>query len=106
MSRVLELSDEEYTRLEQAARQRGSTIDELVRSWINGMSAFPSDRKVREAQARWAALGESVAQPTLDELRAHPLLRVAGVFNSGSPGLADLHDEIIAEEALNLIARR
>ncbi len=58
MSRALELSDEEYTRLEQAARQRGSTIDELVRSWIDGMSAFPSDQKVREAQARWAALGD------------------------------------------------
>jgi hypothetical protein len=101
MSRVLELSDDEYTRLEQAARQRGSTIDELVRSWIDGMSAFPSDQKIREAQARWAVWGESIVQPTPDELRAHPLLRVAGVFNSGSSALADLHDEIIAEEALN-----
>ena len=101
MSRALELSDEEYARLEQAARQQGSTIDELVRSWIDGMSAFPSDQKVREAQARWAALGESIVQPTPDELRTHPLLRVSGVFNSDSPGLADLHDEIIAEEALD-----
>ena len=32
MSRVLELSDEEYARLEQAAQQQGSTIAELVRA--------------------------------------------------------------------------
>jgi hypothetical protein len=101
MSRVLELSDEEYARLEQAAREHGSTIAELVHRWISGMAAAPSEQSIVEAQKRWAMLNSFVAQPTQDELRAHPLLRASGIFQSSDPDLAARHDDIIAEEALD-----
>jgi hypothetical protein len=101
MSRALELSDEEYARLEQAAQQQGSTIADLVRAWIESMSIGSSEQDIQEALARWAALGESVVRPTQDELRAHPLLRAVGIISSGAPGWADRHDDIIAEEALD-----
>ena len=101
MSRALELSDEEYARLEQAAQQQGSTIAELVRAWIESMSANSSEQSVQEALARWATIGESAVRPTQDELRAHPLLRAVGIISSGTSGLSDQHDEIIAEEALD-----
>lgn len=101
MSRVLELSDEEYARLEQAAREHGSTIAELVHRWISSMAAAPSEQSIVEAQKRWAVLSASVEQPTQDELRAHPLLRASGIFQSGDPDLAARHDDIIAEEALD-----
>jgi hypothetical protein len=101
MSRALELSDEEYARLEQAAQQQGSTIAELVRAWIESMSIGSSEQDIQEALARWAALGESAVWPTQDELRAHPLLRAVGIISSGAPGWADRHDDIIAEEALD-----
>ena len=39
--------------------------------------------------------------PNEEEMRAHPLLRGAGVVRSGAPGWADRHDELIAEEALD-----
>jgi len=99
MSRVLELSDEEYARLEQAAQQQGSTIAELVRAWIESMSIGSSEQDIQKALARWAAVGDSAVWPTQDELRAHPLLRAVGILSSGAPGWADQHDEIIAEEA-------
>lgn len=101
MSRALELSDEEYARLEQAAQQQGSTIAELVRAWIESMSSSSSEQSVQEALARWATISESAVRPTQDELRAHPLLRAVGILSSGAPGWADHHDEIIAEEALD-----
>ena len=101
MSRALELSDEEYVRLEQAAQQQGSTIADLVRAWIESMSIGSSEQDIQEALARWAALGESAVRPTQDELRAHPLLRAVGILSSGAPGWADRHDDIIAEEALD-----
>jgi hypothetical protein len=99
MSRVLELSDEEYARLEQAAQQQESTIAELVRAWIESMSIGSSEQDIQKALARWAAVGDSAVWPTQDELRAHPLLRAVGILSSGAPGWADQHDEIIAEEA-------
>jgi hypothetical protein len=101
MSQVLQLSDDEYARLEQAARERGSTVAELVHAWIDSMSATLSETSIREAQARWSTLGASVAQPTDDELRAHPLLRASGILQSGRPGEIANHDQIIAEEALD-----
>jgi len=101
MIRALELSDEEYARLEQAAQQQGSTIADLVRAWIESMSIGSSEQDIQEALARWAALGESAVRPTQDELRAHPLLRAVGILSSGAPGWADRHDDIIAEEALD-----
>jgi preprotein translocase subunit Sss1 len=101
MSRALELSDEEYARLEQAAQQQGSTITELVRAWIESMSVDSSEQSIQEALAHWATIGESTVRPTQDELRAHPLLRAVGIISSGAPGWADRHDDIIAEEALD-----
>src|SRR6185437_17159054 len=100
MSRVLELSDEEYARLEQLAREQGSTISELVRTWISGMSTTPSEQSIHEAQAHWAASGAST-QPTEDELRAHPILRASSILKSGRAGWVANHDAIIAEEALD-----
>ena len=101
MSRVLELSDEEYARLEKAAQQQGSTIAELVRAWIESMSIGSSEQDIQKALARWAALGEPSVRPTQDELRAHPLLRAVGILSSGAPGWADQHDDILADEALD-----
>ena len=104
MSRTLNLSDEEYARLEQAAQQQGSTIAELVRTWIDSMSAAQSEQNIREAQARWTPLGDSVVLPSEEELREHPLLRAVSVVHSGVPGWAGRHDELIIEEALDLHA--
>lgn len=101
MSRTLNLSDEEYAQLEQAAQKQGSTIAELVRAWIDSMSSDQANRHIRDAQARWATMGASVVPPAEEELRAHPLLRAAGIVHSGAPGWADRHDELIAEEALD-----
>jgi hypothetical protein len=101
MSRTLNLSDEEYAQLERAARQQGSTIAELVRAWIDSMSPAQADQGISDVQARWENLGEAVVAPTEEELRAHPLLRAAGIVHSGAPGWSDRHDELIAEEALD-----
>jgi hypothetical protein len=54
----------------------------------------------RRVGRRWAVLGDAITQPTQAELRAHPLLRAAGILHSGTAGVADRHDKIIAEEAL------
>jgi hypothetical protein len=100
MSQALNISDEEYTRLEQAAKQQGSSIADLVHTWIASINNPLSPDEVRAAQARWATLSARVTPPTEQELQAHPLLGAAGLIHSGVIGWADRHDEPLAEEAL------
>ncbi len=52
MSQTLELSEEEYARLEQVAREQGNTISALVQAWISSMGQTPSEQRIHEAQAR------------------------------------------------------
>jgi hypothetical protein len=65
------------------------------------MNMDKSQQNLNELPSRWAELSESIVPPTMEELRAHPLLRAMGVFHSGVTGLAERHDEIIAEDALD-----
>jgi hypothetical protein len=93
MSHVIEIDDEEYARLEQAAQQRGTTAEALLRAWMKSVTTT-GEEELRAARARWAALGPSVGPPTEADLRAHPLLRVIGIGALNEPGWADQHDAV------------
>lgn len=105
MSHVFTVPDEEYVRLEERARQRGTTAEELFRSWLRSVTAElgnqVDDSQLLEAQAAWAAANPGLNPPSLDELRDHPLLRAAGILASRVPGWGNRHDEIVADEALD-----
>jgi hypothetical protein len=105
MSHAFTVPDEQYGRLEEVARQQGTTAEELFRTWLTGVIAVPSnqadDLHLREVQARWRGANPGIDPPTISELRDHPLLQAAGIFASESPGWGDRHNDIIAEEALD-----
>ncbi len=96
---IFEIDDDEYTQLEQVARQQGSTAETLFRAWMKSVTTTEA-REVRSARARWAALSPSVELPTDEDLRTHPLLRVVGIGAMHEPGWADRHDAVFggAEE--------
>lgn len=57
MSHTITISDDLFTRLEATARQRGISIEELLRSWpLPDQTPAP-----RDALARAAALGAALA---------------------------------------------
>lgn len=99
MSKAVEIADEDYAQLEQAAFQRGSTVEDLIRTLIHSILADTDDQLIREAQARWKAAGISTAVPSADELREHSILRGAGMLAGAEPDWAARHDEILAEAA-------
>lgn len=105
MSHVFTVPDEDYARLEERARQRGATPEELFQGWLRSITAEPAsnvdESQLLEAQARWIAANPGLTPPTIAELREHPLLRAAGIFASGAPGWGERHDAIIADEALD-----
>ncbi len=105
MSHVFTVPDEQYVRLEELARQRGTTVEDLFRAWLRTVIAKSDnqadDSSLLEAQARWIAANPGLTPPTISEIREHPLLQAAGIFASGAPGWAERHDEIIAEDALD-----
>jgi len=93
MGHVFEVEDEEYTHLEQIARQQGSTAEALFRAWMRSVT-HAGEQELDEARARWAALALSEESPTDEDLRAHPLLRVVGIGAMHEPGWADRHDAV------------
>jgi hypothetical protein len=105
MSHTFIVPDEQYTRLEEVARQKGISAGELFRTWLTGLtgraSNLENDARLHEIQAHWSGANPGVDPPTISELRDHPLLQAAGIFASASPGWGDKHDDIIAEEALD-----
>lgn len=106
MSHVFTVPDEEYTRLEEAARKQGVTVDELFQAWVGSVNtADESDaaeaQRICDVQRHWAAINPGAAPLTEEELRQHPLLQAMGTFASGAPGWADRHDELLAEAALD-----
>lgn len=96
MGHVLELTDDEYTRLEAYARERGRTPHQLVTEWLASVSAPSESRKPAERAEQ-----EEVPPPTEEELREQPILRVAGMLSVGIPGWADRHDEAFADDAMD-----
>lgn len=96
MGHVLELTEDEYTRLEAYARRRGRTPHELVAEWLASVPTPPETPKPTQA-----AESSEVPPPTEEELREHPILRVAGMLSVGIPGWADRHDEAFADEAMD-----
>ncbi len=107
MSHTFTVPDEQYIKLEGAARQQGTSAEELFRTWLTSVTGVSSnqvdDVRLRAVQAHWSEANPGVDPPTISELRDHPLLQAAGIFASASPGWGDRHDEIIAEEALSTI---
>ncbi|HEX6797950.1 MAG TPA: hypothetical protein VF116_09590 [Ktedonobacterales bacterium] len=92
MGHVLELTEDEYTRLEAYARRRGRTPHELVAEWLASVST-PSGTSNPAEQAE---PGE-VAPPTEEEIRQRPLLALAGSLTLNDPRLATNFDDVLAE---------
>lgn len=88
MAHVFELTDEQYARLEAAARERGETPKDLFQSWLDSIGAQPT------RECGWG----DVTPPTEEEMNAHPLLRVAGMFTIGEPRWTEYHDEAFGGE--------
>lgn len=92
MGHVLELTEDEYTRLEAYARRRGRTPHELVAEWLASVVTPPETPK----QAQEAESGE-VPSPTEEEIRQRPLLALAGSLALNDPRLATNFDDVLAE---------
>ena len=92
MGHVLELTEDEYTRLEAYARRRGRTPHELVAEWLASITNPPETPKPGEN----AEPGE-VPPPTEEEIRQRPLLALAGRLALNDPRLATNFDDVLAE---------
>src|SRR5215469_1638426 len=81
MGHALELTEDEYMRLEAYARQRGRTPHEIVAEWLVSVTTPPAQRPQAEEPSE-------VSPPTEEELRQRPLLALAGSLALNDPRLA------------------
>lgn len=96
MGHTLELTEDEYTRLEDYARRMGRTPHELVAEWLASMAMPPATSAPASTEEH-----DEERPPTEEELREHPILRIAGMLSVGMPGWADRHDEAFADDAMD-----
>lgn len=92
MGHTLELTDDEYTRLDAYARQVGRTPHELVAEWLASMAMPPAT----SAPVPTEEQGE-VPSPTEEEIARRPLLALAGSLALNDPRLATNFDDVLAE---------
>ena len=92
MGHTLELTEDEYTRLEAYARQCGRTPHELIADWLASVPA-----QSEAPQAATEAQPSDVPPPTEEEIRQRPLLALAGSLTLNDPRLATNFDDVLAE---------
>ena len=98
MGHTFTVSDEQFARLEQFARNQGQSIDDIFQAWVNALDATINATALEAARARWAALGQQIEPPTDEELRAHPLLRVIGIASVNEPGWTGQVDSVFGRD--------
>lgn len=92
MGHVLELTEDEYARLEAYALQRGRTPHELVAEWLASVAVPPEmPQPTQETEP------SEVPPPTEEEIRRRPLLALAGSLALNDPRLATNFDDVLAE---------
>lgn len=92
MGHVLELTDDEYTRLDTYARQRGRTPHELIAEWLATVASPPPEVPKPSSEEQ-----SEVPPPTEEEIRQRPLLALAGSLALNDPRLATNFDDVLAE---------
>lgn len=93
MGHVLELTDDEYTRLEAYARRRGRTPHELIAEWLANATTPPS----KTPKPADGTEPSEVPPPTEEEIGQRPLLALAGSLALNDPRLATAFDDVLAE---------
>lgn len=86
MAHTIEVPDELYEKLVTFARKQQVTPEGLFLSWAASVTE-------PQATSQWG----SEPPPTEEELRASPLLRIAGSLSIGDPRLATEFDDVLAE---------
>ena len=94
MGHVLELTEDEYARLEAYAHQRGRTPHELIAEWLASVTAPPAaPERAGEAETE----PSEVPPPTEEEIRQRPLLALSGSLALNDPHLATNFDDVLGE---------
>lgn len=86
MAHTIEVPDEVYDKLLAFARRQQQTPEALFLEWASRVTEQP-------ATSEWG----DQPPPTEEELREHPLLRIAGSLSIGDPRLASEFDDVLAE---------
>jgi len=72
---TIELPEETMTVLQRIAQERGETVESIAREWVQTKS------ENEQAAGEW--------------------MKLAGIFSSGTPDLAERHDHYLVEEMMN-----